>query len=219
MAELPTQRDFEDFSAWPGRDVVDTDGNRIGAVELIFLDEATGAPEWVLVTLEDGEAFAPLAGAMVGERSIRVEQRAARVADAPRVDHGETLSVADEQRLYEHYGLEYSRDESETVLPEGARVERPRLKKFIGAPVPEPSPTAKEEPTVAEPPDMSPRNLSSATPSEIPPARPQAMPPEGGFTYEKAVEERRSTLRIASAIAAGALAGLIGVLVFRRARR
>jgi hypothetical protein len=66
---------------------------------------------------------------------------------------------------------------------------------------------------------MSPRNLSSATPSEIPPARPQAMPPEGGFTYEKAVDERSSTLRIASAVAAGALAGLIAVLLFRRARR
>ena len=53
MAELPTQRDFEDFSAWTGRDVVAPDGERLGAVELIFLDEATEVPEWVLVRLED----------------------------------------------------------------------------------------------------------------------------------------------------------------------
>ena len=52
------------------------DGERLGAVELIFLDEATDLPEWVLVRLEDadGRAFVPLAGATVEERSIRVEQ-------------------------------------------------------------------------------------------------------------------------------------------------
>ena len=54
---------------------------------------------------------------------------------------GDTLSVGDEQRLYEHYGLDYSREASTTVLPEGAggeQEERPRLRKYVGAPVTEP---------------------------------------------------------------------------------
>jgi sporulation protein YlmC with PRC-barrel domain len=269
MAELPTERDFEDFSAWSGRDVVDADGERLGAIEEIFLDEATGVPEWVLVKLDDGEVFVPLAGAMVGDHSIRVGQPGERVAAAPRVEVGETLSVADEKRLYEHYGLEYSSAESSTVLPAGAGVERPRLKKYIGAPVPEP---AAEEPTAEAPPaaeetapaatpsaaagetasaatpsaaaeetasaarpsaaaeesgaassgaaaDMAPRNLSSATPSELPPQRPQALPPEGGFQAQQALEKSTSKLRVASAVIAGAIAGLIAVLAFRRARR
>ena len=49
MTDLPTQGDFDDFAAWSGRDVLGPDGDRLGAVDTIFLDEATGIPEWVLV--------------------------------------------------------------------------------------------------------------------------------------------------------------------------
>src|SRR3954463_13769322 len=144
MADLPTQREFDDFAAWAGRDVLDPDGALLGAVDQIFLDEATGTPEWVLVSLDDGAAFVPLAGATVEERSIRVGQDAGRAQAAPRPEAGETLSVRDEKRLYEHYGLEYSQAESSTVLPEGATTEeRPRLRKDIGAPGAAP---AEEEP-------------------------------------------------------------------------
>ena len=122
MAELPTQRDFDDFSAWTGRDVLAPDGERLGAVELIFLDEATGVPEWVLVALgeDDASALVPLAGASVEEESIRVEQDRERIAAAPRLEVEDTLTVAECRRLYEHYGLAYSQEESPTVLPEGA---------------------------------------------------------------------------------------------------
>src|SRR3954463_15501237 len=121
MAELPTQGDFEDYSAWSGRDVLTADGDRLGTVDLIFLDESTDLPEWVLVRLEDGDdrTFVPLAGANVEDRAIRVEVERERIAAAPRTGVEDTLSVADERRLYEHYGLAYSQEESSTVLPEG----------------------------------------------------------------------------------------------------
>ena len=241
MADLPTQSDFQDFGAWAGRDVLAPDGDLLGVVDQIFLDEATGTPEWVLVSLDDGAAFVPLAGATVEERSIRVGQDAERVHAAPRPDAGETLSVADEKRLYDHYGLEYSQEESSSVLPEGTTTEeRPRLKKYIGAPVAAPAeeePTAEappqppaEEPKTAEQPaaeasepapaaeSMAPRNLSDATPSPLPPRKPEVLPPAGGFTYE--VEESKgSKLRTALPFAlAGAIAGLIAVLAWRRKR-
>ena len=75
MSDLPTQRDFENFSAWTGRDVLAPDGDRLGAVEMIFLDEATDQPEWVLVRLDDADttSFVPLAGASVEDDAIRVE--------------------------------------------------------------------------------------------------------------------------------------------------
>jgi hypothetical protein len=237
VADLPTQRDFQDFEAWAGRDVLAPDGDRLGAVDLIFLDEATGTPEWVLVSLDDGAAFVPLAGATVEDRSIRVGQDAERVQAAPRPDAGETLSVADEKRLYEHYGLEYSQAESSTVLPEGATTEeRPRLKKYVGAPVPapaeaEPAAEAPPEPAEAEPvkpaaedapapaaASMAPRNLSDASPSPLPPRKPDVLPPAGGFGSD--VEESQgSKLRTAIPVAlAGAIAGLIAVLAWRRKR-
>lgn len=240
MTDLPTQSDFQDFGDWAGRDVLAPGGDRLGAVDQIFLDEDTGTPEWVLVSLDDGAAFVPLAGATVEERAIRVDQDAERVQAAPRPDAGETLSVGDEKRLYEHYGLEYSQAESSTGLPEGTPTEeRPRLRKYIGAPMAAP---AEEEPTAEAPPEpaaeepsepaeepsepaeepkpaaesMAPRNLSDATPSPLPPRKPEVLPPPGGFPHE--VEQSRgSKLRTAIPIAlAGAIAGLIAVLAWRR---
>ncbi len=227
MPDLPTQSDFQDFDAWAGRDVLGPGGDRLGAVDQIFLDVASGTPEWVLVTLDDGSAFVPLVGATVEERAIRVDQDAERVQAAPRPDAGDTLSVGDEKRLYEHYGLEYSQSESSSVLPEGASTEeRPRLRKYVGAPVPAPAeekpaaeappqPVAAEEPKPAAE-SMAPRNLSHATASPLPPRKPEVLPPPGGFRYE--VEESRgSKLRTAIPIAlAGAIAGLIAVLAWRR---
>ena len=174
MADLPTQGDFDDFAAWSGRDVLGPGGDRLGAVDEIFLDEATGVPEWVLVSRDDGPAFVPLAGASVEERAIRVEQDAERVAAAPRPEVGETLSVADEKRLYEHYGLEYSQAESSTVLPEATTEERPlRDRRPVRA-------RARARPAragagapggSASADSMAPRNLSTATPSPLPPRR------------------------------------------------
>jgi PRC-barrel domain protein len=254
MAELPTQRDFEDFSAWSGRDVVAPDGERLGAVEQIFLDEATDVPEWVLVRLDDEDttAFVPLAGASVEERSIRVEQDREKVAAAPRLDAGETLTVSECRRLYEHYGLAYSDEESPTVLPEGAGTdtapaepteERPRLRKYVGAPVPaaespseEPSGETAEEPsseTAAEPSTPITKGTgpaesgphASAPPTPIPDPAPQPVPPEGGFQSPKDGGGESGgplsalTGRPAIPIAlASAIAALIAVLVVRKRR-
>ena len=194
MAELPSQRDFDDFSAWSGRDVVDAEGERLGAIDLIFLDEATGTPG-----MGAGQARRPrgvrAAGGRDGRRPLDPRPAAVRAAlpAAPEVEIGETLSVADEERLYEHYGLEYSSAESATVLPKAPARERPRLKKYVGAPVaapaaeePRPTPrrgggraaatTAADERAAAPPSrrraaaDMAPRNLSDATPSDLPPS-------------------------------------------------
>ena len=221
MAELPTQRDFDDFSAWTGRDVLTPDGERLGAVELIFLDEATEAPEWVLVELgdADGSALVPLAGASVEEESIRVEQDRERIVAAPRLEVEDTITVAECRRLYEHYGLAYSQEESPTVLPEGAGAqesgqsaeERPRLRKYVGAPVP-PADAGGGEATTANTDlkdstsddadsaelttddgattDMpttkgtgpaEPVPHAKAPPAPIAPPTPRAIPPEGGF--------------------------------------
>jgi hypothetical protein len=238
MAELPTERDFEDFTAWSGRDVLDPDGDRLGAVEGIFLDEATGVPEWVLVRVEDGDAaFVPLVGANVEERTIRVEQPSDRVAAAPRPEPAETLSVADERRLYEHYGLAYSEQESATLLPEGAAPaeERPRLRKYVGAPVPPPAQPAAAQPAAPPPsapddrgasdrPDAAPQaSTAGPTPTPIPEPAPTVVPPEGGFqVHEDEGSRLPAVLQGPSGVTVGlgaAIAGLIALLILRRRRR
>jgi hypothetical protein len=221
MSELPTQRDFEDFSAWTGRDVLAPDGDRLGAVELIFLDEATNAPEWVLVRLADAEtaSFVPLAGANVEEHAIRVEQDRERIASAPRLEVEDTLTVTECRRLYDHYGLAYSQEESPTVLPEGAAAdsstgsteERPRLRKYVGAPVPAAEGSASGETSDAAKADTGAGDsttddggaesstgdagrdmpvtkgtgVNEPAPQRIAPPPPRPIPPEGGFQAAK----------------------------------
>ena len=234
MADLPTQSDFEDFADWAGRDVLAPSGDRLGAVDQIFLDEATGTPEWVLVSLDDGAAFVPLAGATVEERAIRVDQDAERVQAAPRLDAGETLSVGDEKRLYEHYGLEYSQAESSTVLPEGAATEeRPRLRKYIGAPVAAParrSPRRRRRPSPRRSEPSEPGGGAEARGRVDGPAQPQrrhalapapaqarGAPAPGRLPSTRSRSPAGSKLRTAIPIAlAGAIAGLIAVLAWRR---
>ena len=200
MADLPTRSEFQDYAAWPGREVQASDGGPLGRVDTIFLDEATDAPEWVLVRLDDGggAAFVPLAGATVQASAIRVGQDRDRIGAAPRPDAGQTLSVDEERRLYEHYGLAYSESESPTVLPEGEGPEpeasrpartpapasaRPRLRRFVDTP--EPAPVRRPAPAEA----ASSPSLSSRLPR-------LALP----------------------AVLGAAIAGLIGLLVLRRRR-
>ena len=228
MAELPTQRDFDDFSAWTGRDVLSSDGERLGAVELIFLDEATGAPEWVQVALgeADASALVPLAGASVEEESIRVEQDRERIAAAPRLEVADTITVAECRRLYEHYGLAYSQEESPTVLPEGAGTqaaeERPRLRKYVGAPVPA---GAEETTGAGDTPAKDTSRAEHTPPAPIASAPPRPIPPEGGFQAHAsggedsggplALLKRRPALPITFA---GGIAALIALLVLRKRR-
>ena len=236
MTDLPTQRDFEDFSAWTGRDVLAPDGDRLGAVELIFLDEATDVPEWVLVRLEDADtlSFVPLAGASVEADSIRVEQDRERIAAAPRLEVEDTLTVTECRRLYDHYGLAYSQEASPTVLPEGAAAasaaqpteERPRLRKYVGSPVP---PAAEEstgaDAATADKPVTKGTGPAEPTPARIAPSPPRAIPPAGGFQAQTGETEkpggplallrRRPALPITLA---GGIAALIGFLVLRKRR-
>ena len=245
MAELPTQRDFDDFSAWTGRDVLAPDGERLGAVELIFLDEATGVPEWVLVALgeDDASALVPLAGASVEDKSIRVEQDRERIAAAPRLEVGDTITVAECRRLYEHYDLAYSQEESPTVLPEGAGAqaveERPRLRKYVGSPVAAAEDDKADKADKADKDDAT--NLpagqgtgpveakavpdATAPPAPIAPPTPRPIPPAGGFQAQAAAAEepggplallkRRPALPITLA---GGIAALIALLVLRKRR-
>jgi hypothetical protein len=221
MTDLPTQRDFEDFSAWNGRDVLAPDGDRLGAVELIFLDEATDRPEWVLVRLDDADtaSFVPLAGASVEDDAIRVEQDRERIASAPRLEVEDTLTVTECRRLYDHYGLAYSQEESPTVLPEGAAAdsstgsteERPRLRKYVGAPVPAAEGSASGETSDAAKADTGAGDsttddggaesstgdagrdmpvtkgtgVNEPAPQRIAPPPPRPIPPEGGFQAAK----------------------------------
>jgi hypothetical protein len=118
MSELPHEGLFGDYGDWPGRDVLDSGGDRLGGVREIYLDRDSGRPEWVLVEVEDDQPrFVPLADASVESAAIRVAHPASVVRAAPAIGPETHIDNEQERRLYAHYGIDYSEDESDSGLP------------------------------------------------------------------------------------------------------
>ena len=105
---------------WRGRNVVDREGEKVGRLEEIYLDQQSGRPEWMLIhtgLFGTKSSFAPLAGARVAGEDVRIGYSKQEVKDAPSVEADGELSQLEESRLYAHYGLDYS--ESGSELPVG----------------------------------------------------------------------------------------------------
>jgi uncharacterized protein (TIGR02271 family) len=106
-----------------GTPVYSSDGEKIGGVEEIFVDQETGQPEWIgLGTgfLGTKRVLVPVVGAQIAEDRVTVPYDKKQVKKTPDID-GDEISQETEAKLYAHYGLEYSESRSETGLPEGGR--------------------------------------------------------------------------------------------------
>ncbi|HET6551053.1 MAG TPA: PRC-barrel domain-containing protein [Solirubrobacter sp.] len=155
MAQLPSQSHFGDYADWPGRDVLDSGGERLGGVREIYLDRETGQPEWVLVDVDGDEArFVPLADAAVESSRIRVAHTASTIRNAPGIGAEPRIDQSEERRLYEHYGLGYSAQDSGSGLPAESSWSDVAPKGTIDAPPPAepPSPAELGQAEIPEPP-------------------------------------------------------------------
>ena len=99
----------QDITALIGSNAVDNDGDKLGKVGQVYLDDQTGSPEWATVStgmFGNKETFVPLADATVADGTLRVPYEKAKVKDAPRVDADQGhLSPAEEEELYRYYGV------------------------------------------------------------------------------------------------------------------
>ena len=97
-----------DIQRLGGATVYTGDGDKVGSVGQIYLDDQSGAPEWVSVKtglFGTKESFVPLDKATLNGDRIEVPFGKDRVKDAPRVDADGDLSPAEEDQLYTYYGL------------------------------------------------------------------------------------------------------------------
>lgn len=94
-----------------GGNVVGSDGNKIGSVGQIYLDDESGNPEWVTVKtglFGTSESFVPIQDADVDGENIKVPFTKDTVKDAPRMDDADQHLDHDQERsLYEYYGMDY----------------------------------------------------------------------------------------------------------------
>ena len=105
-----------------GATAYDHAGQKIGQVATIYLDRATGEPEWL--TVRTGlfgmkETFVPLAlGRVRSESEVEFDADKEIITAAPKIDPDGELSEAEEEQLFSHYGLGNSERRSPTGGPE-----------------------------------------------------------------------------------------------------
>lgn len=101
----------QQLSHWIGLQLDGPDGEKIGKVDDIYVDDLTGRPEWMAVTtglFGTRRSFVPLASARLHDGHVVVPYGKDVVKDAPNAEHDGHLSPEEEARLYEHYGIRYS---------------------------------------------------------------------------------------------------------------
>jgi uncharacterized protein (TIGR02271 family) len=102
--------DVDTVRGWQGRTMVDRDGDRIGTIDAIYVDDQTGQPEWALVNtglFGSRSSFVPIAQASDTGDQVQVPYEKQLVKDAPNMDPDGHLSEEEERRLWRHYGMEY----------------------------------------------------------------------------------------------------------------
>jgi sporulation protein YlmC with PRC-barrel domain len=91
-----------------GRKALDRNGSKIGTVDEVYLDDATGIPEWAAIRtgLFTRDAFVPLESSDFVGGTLRIPYEKALIKDAPDFGVGRHLSPEQELQLYRHYGLD-----------------------------------------------------------------------------------------------------------------
>ena len=102
--------DVDTVRNWQGSTMVDRDGDRIGNIDAIYVDDQTGEPEWALVNtgiFGTRSTFVPIAQASAHRDQVQVPYEKQLIKDAPNMDPDGHLSEQEEQELWRHYGMEY----------------------------------------------------------------------------------------------------------------
>jgi uncharacterized protein (TIGR02271 family) len=109
---MPTTNDVR---TWREQDLFGSDGEKLGTIEEIYLDNESGEPEWALVTtgmFGTKQSFVPLRDASASDEGVTVPFDKSTVKDSPKMDPDGQLSESEEAELYRHYGLDYSASDS-----------------------------------------------------------------------------------------------------------
>jgi len=97
---------------WHGKMLVDSDGEKIGKLQDVYVDVETDEPQFASVKegfIDRHLTFVPLGGIQIGPDDLQVPVIKDRVRSAPEIEmHGEELSQADESALYHHFEMNYT---------------------------------------------------------------------------------------------------------------
>src|SRR5687768_9712048 len=107
-----------DISRIEGATVYDNDGDKVGKVGQVYLDDQSGNPSWVTVStgfFGTSETFIPVEGARFDGDDLRVAYDKDKIKGAPRMEVDQHLSETEEAELYRYYGLAYGGADYDTT--------------------------------------------------------------------------------------------------------
>jgi uncharacterized protein (TIGR02271 family) len=96
-----------DAQQYIGRNAVDLEGNKVGKIGQVYLDDRTGQPLWVTVStglFGNRQSFAPITGSAFDGDDVRLAVSKDTIKDAPNVDDNEHINGDEQNALYEYYG-------------------------------------------------------------------------------------------------------------------
>jgi uncharacterized protein (TIGR02271 family) len=100
-----------------GETLYDTSENKIGKISQVYLNDATGAPEFVTVAtgmFGSKESFVPIGNATISGDKILVPYDKETITGAPNYDADQHLDVDQEHDLHTYYGMTYDANIAET---------------------------------------------------------------------------------------------------------
>jgi uncharacterized protein (TIGR02271 family) len=113
-----------EVAGWVGRTAVDPSGDKIGKVEAIYEDDNGSGPEWFAIRtgmFGSHRSFVPVRGATTAGDELRVAYDKGLIKDAPRIDDDGHMSQEEEDRLYQHYGMDWGYDQTATTAAPAPR--------------------------------------------------------------------------------------------------
>jgi hypothetical protein len=119
--------DIDTVLGWRGKTVLDRDGEKVGTLGEVYLDDATDRPAYAGVRtglFKRRESVVPLAGAEETPDGIRLPHTAERISSAPNVEPDVALDDEEQQRLAGHFADGEPPDEGATAARDRGEDER-----------------------------------------------------------------------------------------------
>jgi PRC-barrel domain len=101
--------DLNNARAWPGLEVFDREGERVGRLTGIYVDAESSQPEFGLVRtglFGLRSLLVPLSGAFVEGGALIVDLEKRAIKGSPHLRRDEPMPAEMEDPLYRHYGME-----------------------------------------------------------------------------------------------------------------
>ena len=105
--------DFNRIEDLANATAFDVDGDKVGGVKDVYVNDTTGQPDFVSVNhglFGGGDSIVPLRGHTLRDGELHLAFQKDRIEDAPDLDENGHLTTEDQDAFYRHYGLENTQD-------------------------------------------------------------------------------------------------------------